>query len=83
MIRFNRTVLALVIAGSVPFAHADPDAALGDRTRQWLEHQSGGTVASPNRQTLSGPVAEAIHQRYLDSFKHTVPVFYKYDKINR
>lgn len=83
MIRFNRTVLALVIAGSVPFAHADQDAALGDHTRQWLEQQSAGTVASPNRQTLSGPAAEAIHQRYLDSFKHKIPEFYKYEELER
>lgn len=49
----------------------------GEETRRWLEIQRDGQAASPHRQTVSGPAAQMIHKRYLESFRHPVPVFFE------
>lgn len=53
------------------------DVHVGLGTKQWLELQRSGFAASQNRQTVSGPVASAIYQRYVDSFKHPIPDLYQ------
>jgi Protein of unknown function (DUF3613). len=60
-----------------PAARSERPFALGEETQRWLELQRGGKGASEHRQTLSGAVAEAIHKRYVESFKHPVPAFYE------
>jgi hypothetical protein len=74
-------VLPLSLFFSVNSAVADPlERSVGEETRRWLELQSSGAAASTTRQTVSGPVADAIYQRYVESFTHPIPEFYKSDK---
>lgn len=49
----------------------------GEDTRRWLELQRSGIAASSTRQTVSGPVAHEIHKRYVESFTHTIPEYFK------
>jgi len=62
---------------TVAFAETSSQRPSGEDTRRWLKLQSSGIAASTSRQTISGPVADAIYRRYLDSFKHPIPEFYK------
>lgn len=40
----------------------------GQQSRQWLRAQAERELASPNRQTLTGPAMRAVHDRYVSSF---------------
>jgi hypothetical protein len=74
-------VLPLSLFFSVNSAVADPlERSVGEETRRWLELQNSGAAASTTRQTISGPVADAIYQRYVESFTHPIPEFYKNDQ---
>ena len=72
-------LLPLILLSGANTAVADSleRSAVGVETRRWLELQSSGAEASKNRQTVSGPVADEIYKRYVDSFKHPIPEFYK------
>ena len=48
-------------------------AALGADTRAWLQLQASGNAAVGTARPLPGEAADAIYQRYLDSFTHPVP----------
>ncbi|WP_031431257.1 DUF3613 domain-containing protein [Methylomicrobium agile] len=75
------TILSPILLFGAHIAAADPPKrSVGEETRRWLELQSSGAAASTTRQTVSGPVADAIYQRYVESFKHPIPEFYKSDK---
>lgn len=69
------TLLGLFLATGAAGA-AEPHKH-GEETRRWLEIQRAGEAASPHRQTISGPAAQVIHRRYLESFRHPVPVFFE------
>jgi hypothetical protein len=45
---------------------------VGAATGRWLQAQSQKEQASRIRQTQSGPVMTAVHQRYVDSFKSKI-----------
>ncbi|MGH8550452.1 MAG: DUF3613 domain-containing protein [Methylococcales bacterium] len=60
-----------------------PTESNGEAIRRWLELQRSGAVASPVRQTLSGSVADHIHERYLNSFNYPIPESYYKDKNGR
>ncbi len=71
-------VLPLILLSGPNPAFADSLAySIGMEPRRWLELQSSGVEASKNRQMLSGPVADEIYKRYLKSFEHPIPEFYK------
>lgn len=53
---------------------------IGLGTKHWLELQRSGFIASQHRQTVSGPVASEIYQRYVESFKHPIPDLYKSER---
>lgn len=55
------------------------DPAMGEQTRYWLNWQSSGEAASSQSQTLSGPVANRIFQRYQDSFSYSIPEYFSGD----
>lgn len=70
--------LIMLCAAETAFADSSRGRpVVGEETRRWLELQSSGVAASKSRQTVTGPVADAIYQRYVDSFKHPIPEFYK------
>jgi hypothetical protein len=52
--------------------HTEPVASVTDTrpldattARSWLQAQAGGTMATPNKQTLNGPAMSRIYQRLL------------------
>ena len=57
----------------------DNDPEIGEQTRYWLNWQSSGEAASSQPQTLSGPVADRIFQRYQDSFSYSIPEYFSGD----
>lgn len=59
---------------------SDNDPQMGEQTHSWLDLQRSGNAASSQPQTISGPVAAKIHQRYQDSFTHPVPAFFSGDE---
>ena len=69
--------LLLLFSANAATADSQPGRSIGVETRSWLELQSSGTAASKNRQTVSGPVADAIYERYVESFKYPIPEYYK------
>ncbi|MDO9422613.1 MAG: DUF3613 domain-containing protein [Methylobacter sp.] len=76
-----KAVLPLILLFGADIAAADSqERSSGEETRAWLELQRSGVAASTTRQTVAGPVADEIYRRYVDSFKHPIPEFYKSDK---
>jgi hypothetical protein len=74
-------VLPLILLSGANIAAADSlDRSVGEETRRWLELQSSGAAASKIPQTVSGPVADAIYRRYVESFTHPIPESYKNDQ---
>ncbi len=57
----------------------DKNSNMGEQTRHWLDFQSSGAAASSHPQTISGPVAAKIYQRYQDSFTYPVPEYFSGD----
>ncbi|MEX0615190.1 MAG: DUF3613 domain-containing protein [Methylophaga sp.] len=60
--------------------NSDNVPKMGEQTRNWLDLQRSGDAASSQPQTISGPVAARIHQRYQDSFTHPIPAFFSGDE---
>ncbi|MCX4187525.1 DUF3613 domain-containing protein [Methylophaga sp. OBS4] len=74
-------ILALLLASAAILAEQTADTTLsGEQTRSWLQLQSSGAAASRQRQTVSGPAAAKIYQRYLDSFSYPIPQYYTGDE---
>lgn len=74
-------ILPLISLFGAGIAVADSqEGSSGEETRRWLELQRSGVAASTTRQTVSGPVANEIYKRYVESFKHPIPEFYNSDK---
>lgn len=61
---------------------AQPLPKQGEQTRQWLELQKNGHAASPHQQTLPGPAAAQIYERYLNSFSHPIPEYFSEVEAN-
>lgn len=64
-------------------ASAEPEARIriGDVTRTLLQAQVDGRVAGP-RLPMLGVTADLSWQRYLDSFKYPLPVFFE-NKVSK
>lgn len=56
---------------------------IGSQTRQWLDMQREGSQASPQAQTLPGPVMDQVYQRYIKSFGHPIPDLYEEHAIGQ
>lgn len=56
-----------------PAARVAPAAAEAGSTREWLDLQAAGTAASREARPMPGEVADAVYERYLNSFKHPIP----------
>ena len=50
------------------------------QTENWLQLQVSGSVQSPIRQTATPAERELSLQRWLDSYKHEIPEYYKQDE---
>ncbi|HEU4707773.1 MAG TPA: DUF3613 domain-containing protein [Methylophilaceae bacterium] len=76
-----------LLAGLAPLASAEERVRAdsgAEKTQQqspvksWLELQSSGKAASSQPQPLSGPAMDRVHERYLKSFSHPIPPYYKH-----
>ena len=81
-------LLALLTASSAmaEVVNRQDEAPQGESPKQaeaWLALQREGGQASLNKQPLSGPAMENIHQRYLDSFTRPIPERFDHGQINR
>ena len=45
----------------------------GNDTKVWINLQSSGEVASPRKQTLTGPEMKVIHKKYIESLSYPSP----------
>ncbi|ROH92981.1 DUF3613 domain-containing protein [Stagnimonas aquatica] len=54
-------------------AEAGSEPVLGADSHAWIDLQASGSAAAGAVRPLPGEVADAIYQRYLDSFKHPIP----------
>ena len=66
--RAPRTSASEPAAADAAAAVAAPGSA-----REWLSLQAGGTAASSEPRPMPGEVADAVYERYLNSFKHPIP----------
>lgn len=74
---------ALLLLLSTTAAYAidpGPSSPQQQETERWMQLQLSGQVASQKVQTLSPLEREQSLQRWLDSYKHTIPEFYKQDE---
>ena len=62
-------------AGSEPSAKSAPsgEPVLGADSHAWIDLQASGSAAAGGARPLPGEVADAVYQRYLNSFKHPIP----------
>lgn len=57
-----------------PAARAAPAAAPeAGSAREWFTLQAAGTAASTEPRPMPGEVADAVYERYVNSFKHPIP----------
>ncbi|HEU0197174.1 MAG TPA: DUF3613 domain-containing protein [Nevskiaceae bacterium] len=56
----------------LPTPNAPADAS-GRLTQSWINLQESGSEAANDPQTLPGPIASEIYDRYLKSFTHPIP----------
>lgn len=66
--------LALCLAPSLAAAADAPGSAkTGDDTHAWLSLQASGAEAEGEARPMTGDVADAVYQRYLESFRQAIP----------
>jgi len=57
-----------------------PSPSPQKETEQWLELQVSGRAQSPAPQVVTPPERERSLQRWLDSYTHPIPEYYKQDE---
>jgi hypothetical protein len=75
-------LLALIPLGAVAI-EPGPTPKNQQETENWLQLQVSGSVQSPIRQTATPAERELSLQRWLDSYKHEIPEYYKQDEGGR
>lgn len=72
-------LLALVPLGAMAI-EPGPASRNQQETEHWLQLQISGNVQSPVRQVATPAEREQSLQRWLDSYKHEIPEYYKQDE---
>lgn len=75
-------LLALIPLGAVAI-EPGPTPKNQQETENWLQLQVNGSVQSPIRQTATPAERELSLQRWLNSYKHEIPEYYKQDEGGR
>ena len=75
-------LLALIPLGAVAI-ESGPTPKNQQETENWLQLQVSGSVQSPIRQTATPAERELSLQRWLNSYKHEIPEYYKQDEGGR
>ena len=69
-------LLALMPLGALAI-EPGPTPKTQQETENWLQLQVSGTAQSPIRQTAAPAERELSLQRWLDSYKHEIPEYYR------
>ncbi|AOA06995.1 MULTISPECIES: DUF3613 domain-containing protein [Pseudomonas] len=72
-------LLALLPLGALAI-EPGPTPKIQQQTQDWLTLQVNGSAQSPVRQTATPAERELSLQRWLDSYKHEIPEYYKQDE---
>ena len=72
-------LLALLPLGALAI-EPGPTPKNQQQTENWLQLQVSGSVQSPIHQTATPAERELSLQRWLDSYKHEIPEYYKQDE---
>ena len=72
-------LLALVPLGAMAIEPV-PSSRNQLETEHWLQLQISGNAQSPVRQVATPAEREQSLQRWLDSYKHEIPEYYKQDE---
>ncbi|MFH6568198.1 MULTISPECIES: DUF3613 domain-containing protein [Pseudomonas] len=72
-------LLALLPLGALAI-EPGPAAKNQQQTENWLQLQISGQAQSPIRQVATPAERELSLQRWLDSYKHPIPEYYKQDE---
>ena len=72
-------LLALMPLGALAI-EPGPTPKNQQQTENWLQLQVSGSVQSPIHQTATPAERELSLQRWLDSYKHEIPEYYKQDE---
>jgi hypothetical protein len=74
------TLLATLLLAGLPMTalaiEPGPSSPQQKQTEGWLQLQVSGERASANRQKASPAERDQAMQRWLDSYKHTIPEYY-------
>ena len=77
-------LLSALLLLALPLAAAaldeGPSSPQQAQTELWLQLQNRGQVASPIRQPATQAERERAMQRWLNSFQHEIPEYYKQDE---
>jgi hypothetical protein len=83
----NRKLLWLAALSLVATTAAADESRVEQQATQeepavysWLELQRSGDAASQQPQLLSGPAMDRAYFRYLKSFEHPQPMYFKHDE---
>ncbi|MBL1376599.1 DUF3613 domain-containing protein [Zobellella iuensis] len=73
--------LSVLAAGVGANTHSDRIGAFGDgarsQTERWLQLQREGNAGSTQPQAATPAERELASQRWLDSYKHSIPAFFE------
>ena len=72
-------LLALMPLGALAI-EPGPTPRTQQQTENWLQLQVSGSVQSPIHQTATPAERELSLQRWLDSYTHPIPEYYKQDE---
>jgi hypothetical protein len=76
---FLSGLLLLCFITPLSAEHNASHSAVKVQTRQWLELQTEGRLASTKSYQMPGPVSEKVYQRYLNSFDYPIPEYFTGD----
>ncbi|MFC3945016.1 DUF3613 domain-containing protein [Pseudomonas gingeri NCPPB 3146 = LMG 5327] len=70
----------LLLSSTVQAIEPGPSSRYQQETENWLQLQLQGQQRSPTPQVATPSEREQSMQRWLDSYKHPIPDFYKQDE---
>ncbi|NWA00595.1 DUF3613 domain-containing protein [Pseudomonas gingeri] len=73
----------LLLSLTVQAIESGPSSRYQQETENWLQLQVRGQQRSPTPQVATPSEREQSLQRWLDSYKHPIPDFYKQDEGGR
>lgn len=76
-----KSIVVALSAVLLPLAASAAEQKVGEQTRAWLDLQRSNNAAYGAVRPMPGDVADKVYERYLNSFTHPIPEFYKRDRF--